>query len=310
MRPVAALVFATIGATVLWHRGTHQNVVPRAQSTFEALATTPTPASLARIQPVVFPETTPVRYEYGDPLFLQRPAPRGPVLTADIQSTVSAQPEDHRLITAESSPFDTRTIHASALQPLVHLREAHAARQEPRHIRVERRPGQRARRPQHKDIQVPQIGRFIEGQTVRTLFIPLVNEPRYFTVVLQRAAGGPALGRIARITVIVDSPPSPSPLEIRQARAGDRTRAGDDRALRSGPAAGQMEAVVGADSGAQRYLSASAAASSARPVPAAARGRGQLPPHVVGAAFQHHVLERIAPARRMRTSRRATATAA
>jgi hypothetical protein len=53
---------------------------------------------------------------------------------------------------------------------------------------------------------------FIEGQTLRTLFIPLLNRatsrvpfgPRFFDVVLQPVAGGPSLGRFARITVVID----------------------------------------------------------------------------------------------------------
>ncbi|HEX2789758.1 MAG TPA: protein kinase [Steroidobacteraceae bacterium] len=60
----------------------------------------------------------------------------------------------------------------------------------------------------------PQVVRFIEGQAVRTLFIPLINTPatsvsrdaRTFTVALERVAGGPALGRFARVTVAIDPP--------------------------------------------------------------------------------------------------------
>jgi hypothetical protein len=60
------------------------------------------------------------------------------------------------------------------------------------------------------------VARFIEGQAVRTLFIPLINTraplaprgPLTFTVSLERVAGGPALGRFARVTVAIDPPPS------------------------------------------------------------------------------------------------------
>lgn len=61
----------------------------------------------------------------------------------------------------------------------------------------------------------PRMARFIEGQAVRTLFIPLISthaslEPRgplTFVVALERVAGGPVLGRFARVTVAID--PSP-----------------------------------------------------------------------------------------------------
>jgi hypothetical protein len=73
----------------------------------------------------------------------------------------------------------------------------------------------------------PQVVRFIEGQAVRTLFIPLINTgatlvprgPRTFTVALEQVAGGPALGRFARVTVAIDPPPSSSRFPVYQARA-------------------------------------------------------------------------------------------
>ena len=69
----------------------------------------------------------------------------------------------------------------------------------------------------YKRIQ-PQRVEFLEGQTARTLFIPLLAHstshvprgPRFFDVVLQPVAGGPALGRLPRITVVIDPMPSPS----------------------------------------------------------------------------------------------------
>ncbi len=56
----------------------------------------------------------------------------------------------------------------------------------------------------------------MEGQTVRTLFIPLLNKaashvpsgPRFFDVVLQTVACGPSLGRLARITVVISPAPT------------------------------------------------------------------------------------------------------
>jgi serine/threonine protein kinase len=68
---------------------------------------------------------------------------------------------------------------------------------------------------------------FNEGQVVRTLFIPLIGSntrltrrPGSFSVVLQRAAGGPALGRITRVQVIADPAPSVPYVTI-QARVGE-----------------------------------------------------------------------------------------
>lgn len=61
----------------------------------------------------------------------------------------------------------------------------------------------------------PQVVRFNEGQAVRSLFIALLNsrapvmarEPRSFTVTLEKTAGGPELGRFARVTVTIDPAP-------------------------------------------------------------------------------------------------------
>ena len=59
----------------------------------------------------------------------------------------------------------------------------------------------------------PQVIRFIEGQTVRILFIPLIKRgvaaahgPRKFVVTLRHVAGGPALGPVARVTVTIAAP--------------------------------------------------------------------------------------------------------
>lgn len=56
------------------------------------------------------------------------------------------------------------------------------------------------------------LARFLEGQTVRTLFIPLINTPnstsrgpKAFTVTLEPVAGGSALGSPASMTVAVGS---------------------------------------------------------------------------------------------------------
>jgi len=72
----------------------------------------------------------------------------------------------------------------------------------------------------------PQVVRFTEGQTVRTLFIPLITShaallargPRNFTVALQQVAGGPSLGRFARVKVAIDSSPASNMVAVNQVR--------------------------------------------------------------------------------------------
>jgi serine/threonine protein kinase len=114
--------------------------------------------------------------------------------------------------------FDAPTIHASAAQSMVAIsvKRLQSINSSAAFVwRVERgsaQPGIDYERVE------PRMARFIEGQAVRTLFIPLINsraslEPRgplTFTVALERVAGGPALGRFARVTVAIDPAPSPS----------------------------------------------------------------------------------------------------
>jgi hypothetical protein len=115
--------------------------------------------------------------------------------------------------------FEASTVHASAAQSLVAIsvKRLPATSRGAFLWRVERgtaRPG-----VDYERIQ-PQVVRFIEGQAVRTLFIPLINSPATsvqrgpltFTVALERVAGGPALGRFARVTVTIDPPPTSSPM--------------------------------------------------------------------------------------------------
>jgi serine/threonine protein kinase len=123
--------------------------------------------------------------------------------------------------------FETPTLHASAAQSLVavSVKRLQGTRGRGAFVwRVERgtaHPGVDYARIE------PQLVRFTEGQAVRTLFIPLINpssiqpsgDPRTFTVVLEPIAGGPALGRIARITVAIDPPPAGSRFAAYQARA-------------------------------------------------------------------------------------------
>jgi serine/threonine protein kinase len=112
--------------------------------------------------------------------------------------------------------FEAPTVHASAMQSMVAIsvkRLQSTTSSAAFAWRVERgtaQPGIDYARTQ------PRVVRFIEGQAVRTLFIPLINTraplaspgPLTFTVALERVAGGPALGRFARVTVAIDPPPS------------------------------------------------------------------------------------------------------
>ena len=74
----------------------------------------------------------------------------------------------------------------------------------------------------------PQLVGFNEGQAVRSLFIPLLRarapvaarEPRSFTVMLEKTAGGPELGRFARVTVTIEPAPGALRYGAYQVRAG------------------------------------------------------------------------------------------
>ena len=156
--------------------------------------------------------------------------------TAAIFPDLGAIGTDQTETVAESGPtpvasgvisFESPTLHASSAQSLVAVSVKRLQGTSSRGAfvwRVERgtaHPGVDYQRIE------PQLVRFIEGQAVRTLFIPLINpssilpsgDPRTFTVVLEPIAGGPALGRIARMTVAIDPPPAASRFAAYQARA-------------------------------------------------------------------------------------------
>ena len=186
-----ALVFAIVGAAVLFRLDMHRFAIRTAELPSEAPATSREPVSTARAQTVVFPETRPL-------------------------------PNDSGVIS-----FEVPTVHASPVQSLVAIsvKRLQATRGRGAFVwRVERgtaQPGVDYARVE------PRVVRFIEGQSVRTLFIPLINTgatlvprgPRTFTVALERVAGGPALGRFARVTVAIDPPPTSNRFAVYQARA-------------------------------------------------------------------------------------------
>jgi serine/threonine protein kinase len=186
-----ALVFAIVGTAALYRVGTHRDVIRAPESPPEASIMPPELIATVPAQSEALPETRPLLHDSG---------------------VIS---------------FDASTIHASAAQSLVAIsvKRLPATRSRAAFLwRVERgtaRPG-----VDYQQIE-PQVVRFIEGQAVRTLFIPLINTaatlelrgPRTFTVALERVKGGPALGRFARVTVAIDPPPTSSPFGAYQARA-------------------------------------------------------------------------------------------
>jgi serine/threonine protein kinase len=185
-----ALVFAIVGTAVSYPFGTHHDMIRAPETPPQSPITSPELVGAAPAQSETLPESRPV-------------------------------PHDSGVISFEAS-----TIHASAAQPLVAIavNRLPATRSRGAFLwRVERgtaRPG-----IDYQPIE-PQVVRFIEGQAVRTLFIPLINtsatsvQPglRTFTVTLERVKGGPVLGRYASVTVAIDPPPASSLVAVQQAQ--------------------------------------------------------------------------------------------
>jgi hypothetical protein len=178
-----ALAFSIAGIAVFFRLGTHRDVIRAPESPPEASVTSPELVATDHAQSEVVPETTRLLHDSG---------------------VIS---------------FEASTVHASAVQSLVAIsvKRLPATSRGAFLWRVERGTAQPG--VDYERIQ-PQVVRFIEGQTVRTLFIPLINSPgtsvqrgpRTFTVALERVKGGPALGRFARVTVTIDPPPTLSPM--------------------------------------------------------------------------------------------------
>lgn len=146
-----------------------------------------------------------------------------PVKTASVPETGVSPPD------SGSISFDAPTVRASAVQPLVAITVKR--RLPPTKGRgaflwhVER--GTAYPGIDYQRIE-PQLVRFSEGQTARTLFIPLLSShatllprgPRTFTVALKQLAGGPALGRFSRVKVEIDPAPGSGNFTY-QARAAE-----------------------------------------------------------------------------------------
>jgi len=186
-----ALVFAILGTAASYRLGTGQEVIRAPELPPDASAMSPELVAPAPAQSEVSLETRPLLHDSG---------------------VIS---------------FDASTIHASAAQSLVAISVRRMPATKSRGAffwRVERGTAQPG--VDYQQIE-PQVVRFIEGQAVRTLFIPLINStatleqrgPRTFTVALERVRGGPVLGRFASVTVTIDPLPASSPIAVYKAQA-------------------------------------------------------------------------------------------
>ncbi len=145
-----------------------------------------------------------------------------PAKTASVPETGGSPPD------SGSISFDAPTVRASAVQPLVAITVKRLPLTKSRGAflwQVER--GTAYPGIDYQRIE-PQLVRFSEGQTARTLFIPLLTShatllprgPRTFTVALKQLAGGPALGRFSRVKVEIDPAPGSGNFAY-QARAAE-----------------------------------------------------------------------------------------
>ncbi len=108
--------------------------------------------------------------------------------------------------------FTTRTLQVGAHQTLAALsvQRLHSTRGRARAIwTIEEGT---ARSGVHYDVDAPQTIEFLDGQSVRSVFIPLqpddnaatARRSKTFTVKLQQAAGGPVLGEIKQVYVTIE----------------------------------------------------------------------------------------------------------
>jgi serine/threonine protein kinase len=204
---VIMLTIVTLSAVALFRIGTHRPVM-RVAMTADAPSSAPvssTPDSTA-------PSSTAVPVA-------------GDGTDGDPQSGAQTVPTpDNGVIS-----FEAASVHASPTQPLVavSVRRLRSTRSVGAFIwRVE---GGSAQPGTDFGPTRPELVRFNRGESVRTLFIPLVagralTQPahaRTFSVVLEPVAGGPELGRIRRATITIDPPPDPIASAAYQVRAVD-----------------------------------------------------------------------------------------
>jgi hypothetical protein len=167
--------------------------------------------------------------------------PNAPIAAAPIATAVDATDSGAQSgaqtapVTETASPdngvisFEASSVHASPAQPVVAVavRRLRSTRSVGAFIwRVE---GGSAQPGTDFGPSRPELVRFNRGESVRTLFIPLVggrapSQPapaRTFSVVLEPVVGGPELGRIRRATVTIDAAPESIASAAHQVRALD-----------------------------------------------------------------------------------------
>jgi serine/threonine protein kinase len=206
---VIMLTIVTLSAVALFRIGTHRPVMRLAM-------TADAPGSgLVHSAPVTSapPNGTAVNGTDSGPQGGPQPA-----ATAEAAAPAS----DNGVIS-----FEAASVHASPTQPLVavSVRRVRSTRSVGAFIwRVE---GGSAQPGTDFGPTRPELVRFNRGESVRTLFIPLVARralsqpahPRTFSVVLEPVAGGPELGRIRRATITIDPPPDAIASAAYQVRA-------------------------------------------------------------------------------------------
>lgn len=219
---IVAVALASIGVAILFGRHTHRAVVHAATSVPKPLVTL-SAAPIVQTIPkqsllnVAVPRLLALwdrDFSTTANVLPQAASTPDLITTADAPSVVvpetRARPHESGVIS-----FESPTVHASARQSLVAIGVVRREATKTRGAflwQVERGTAQ----PSVDDKSMkPQLVRFIEGQAVRMLFIPLIDHseagvasgPRDFTVDLRQVAGGPGLGRYSRITVVIDPPP-------------------------------------------------------------------------------------------------------
>jgi len=135
-----------------------------------------------------------------------------PSLKVEPDSGVGAQvpaiPDSPGMVT-----FDESTVVAGSSQPLVAITLRRLlSTQGPAAVQWQLESGSAQPDLDYERIG-PQIVRFFEGQSVRTVFVPLIpagasaapRGSRTFTVALQKLSGGPALGPVARVAVTINA---------------------------------------------------------------------------------------------------------
>jgi tRNA A-37 threonylcarbamoyl transferase component Bud32 len=198
-------VIVILGAAVLLRQGTHHTLARTVESSPEAPATAPDLVAAA-LSPISVQPSGASAAE-SEVLPESRPAP-----------------QESGIIS-----FEEPAVHASAAQSLVAISVKRLQSTRGRAAFAWRVEGGTAQPDVDYERVAPQVVRFIEGQTVRSLFIPLIKTrptvtsrgPRSFTVALQRVAGGPALGRVTRVTVTIAPLPGAIRPVVYQARADE-----------------------------------------------------------------------------------------